>query len=199
MTLIMTRRMSPLIALILVPIVFGLLSGFALRLGPMMLEGYAARKQQPVDLTFGGMGFTGYTGIFGLRVSGGLNVGRGNGTEQTATYDYSTCTVGPCQIRTVNSNYSGGSGLYLGGWTADADVLLEPFRRVPVMKSLLLGFSPYGFFGIGGYGLRPRGAPDTSIATLSYGLGAHHDLLAWLGVGVSVDDREVFFAFEHCS
>ena len=157
--------------------------------GPMMLEGYAARKQQPMDMTFGGMGFTGYTGIFGLRVSGGLNVGRGNGTAQTATYDYTTCTLGPCQIRTVNTNYSTGSGLYLGGWTADADVLLEPFRRVPVMKSLLLGFSPYGFFGIGGYGLRPRGAPDTSIATLSYGLGAHHDLLGWLGVGAEARYR----------
>src|SRR5690348_10433147 len=119
--------------------------------GPMLLEGYAARKQQPVDLTFGGMGFTGYTGIFGLRVSGGLNVGRTNGTDATPAYQYTDCSTGPCVTRTVpGTGYQAGSGVYLGGWTADADVLLEPFRRVPVMKSLLLGFSPYGFFGVGG-------------------------------------------------
>src|SRR2546430_7410221 len=79
--------------------------------------------------------------------------------------------------------------LALGGWTADADVLVEPFRRVPVMKSLLLGFSPYGFFGVGGYGVRPYAAADTSVATLNYGLGAHHDLLGWLGVGVEARYR----------
>ena len=39
MTLIMTKRMSPLIALILVPIAFGLIGGFWKGLGPMMLDG----------------------------------------------------------------------------------------------------------------------------------------------------------------
>jgi cell wall-associated NlpC family hydrolase len=157
--------------------------------GTMVLEGYAARKQQPMDLTFGGLGFTGYTGIFGLRVSGGLNLGRGGATEQTATYQWTQCPTGPCQVKTMSSNYRESSGLHVGGWTADADVLLEPFRRVPVVKSLLLGFSPYGFFGIGGYGIRPQGATDTSRSTLSYGLGAHHDMLGWLGVGVEARYR----------
>jgi hypothetical protein len=157
--------------------------------GPMMLEAYAAKKQQPVDLSFGGLGFTGYTGIFGLRLSGGLNVGRDDGTQQTANYQYTQCVPAPCQTKTVSSNYSSDPGLYVGGWTADADVLVEPFRRVPVMKSLLLGFSPYGFFGVGGYGLRLRNSPDTSRATLNYGVGAHHDLLGWLGVGVEARYR----------
>src|SRR5690348_8909641 len=145
--------------------------------GPMMFEGYAARHQQSVDPLFGGLGFTGYTGIFGLRVSGGLNVGRNGASDQTATYQFTQCGTQTCQTKTVSSDYRGDNGLHLGGWTADADVLVEPFRRVPVMKSLLLGFSPYGFFGLGGYGVRPGGAPDTSVATLNYGLGAHHDLL----------------------
>jgi cell wall-associated NlpC family hydrolase len=155
----------------------------------MMIEAFAARKQQPVDLSFGGMGFTGYTGIFGLRLSGGLNVGRGSGTEQTANYDYTQCSPAPCQVKTISSSYQSDPGLYVGGWTADADVLVEPFRHVPVVKSLLLGFSPYGFFGVGGYGLRPQNSPDTSIATLNYGVGAHHDLLGWLGVGVEARYR----------
>jgi murein DD-endopeptidase len=157
--------------------------------GPMMLEAYAARKQQSVDPLFGGVGFTGYTGIFGLRLTGGLNVGRYDGSQQTANYQYLQCSPAPCQTKTVSSTYQSDPGLHVGGWTADADVLVEPFRRVPVMKSLLLGFSPYGFFGLGGYGVRPHDAPDTSIATLNYGLGAHHDLLGWLGVGVEARYR----------
>jgi hypothetical protein len=63
---------------------------------------------------------------------------------------------------------------------------------VPVVKSLLLGFSPYGFFGVGGYGIRPSGGPDTSVATLNYGVGAHHNLLSWLGVGVEARYRRPF-------
>ncbi|MBI3792730.1 MAG: VWA domain-containing protein, partial [Gemmatimonadetes bacterium] len=39
MALIMTRRLAPLTALILIPIAFGTLAGFAPRLGPMMLDG----------------------------------------------------------------------------------------------------------------------------------------------------------------
>ena len=39
MVLIMSKRLSPLIALILVPIVFGLMAGHGSSLGPMMLEG----------------------------------------------------------------------------------------------------------------------------------------------------------------
>src|SRR5690349_19294401 len=54
--------------------------------GPMMFEAYAARKEQPLNPTLGGIGFTGYTGIFGLRLSGGLNVGRGDGAEHTTSY-----------------------------------------------------------------------------------------------------------------
>ena len=39
MTLIMTRRLAPMVALILVPVVFGMLAGHGLDLGPMMLDG----------------------------------------------------------------------------------------------------------------------------------------------------------------
>jgi hypothetical protein len=155
----------------------------------MMIEGYAARHKQSADPLFGGLGFTGYQGIFGLRLSGALNVTRRDESDQTANFQFLQCTSGVCQTKTVSSTAPGDHGLALGGWTADADVLVEPFRRVPVMKSLLLGFSPYGFFGVGGYGVRPYNAADTSVATLNYGLGAHHDLLSWLGVGVEARYR----------
>ena len=39
MALIMTKRLSALVALMLVPIVFGLIGGFGKELGPMMLDG----------------------------------------------------------------------------------------------------------------------------------------------------------------
>jgi CitMHS family citrate-Mg2+:H+ or citrate-Ca2+:H+ symporter len=52
MTLIMTRRMSPLVALILVPIAFGLLGGFGAGLGPMMIEGVKKLAPTGVMLLF---------------------------------------------------------------------------------------------------------------------------------------------------
>ena len=39
MTLIMTKRMSPLTALILVPVAFGVAGGFAPQLGEMIIAG----------------------------------------------------------------------------------------------------------------------------------------------------------------
>gem|GEM_PF-5218218 len=39
MYLIMSKRLSPLVALLLVPIVFGCLAGFAPQLGGMMYDG----------------------------------------------------------------------------------------------------------------------------------------------------------------
>lgn len=52
MTLIMTKRLSPLVALILVPIAFGLLGGFASGLGPMMLDGVKTLAPTGVMLLF---------------------------------------------------------------------------------------------------------------------------------------------------
>jgi CitMHS family citrate-Mg2+:H+ or citrate-Ca2+:H+ symporter len=52
MVLIMTKRMSPLTALILVPIGFGLLAGFRAELGPMMLDGIRNLAPTGVMLMF---------------------------------------------------------------------------------------------------------------------------------------------------
>jgi len=52
MTLIMTRRMAPLTALILVPIVFGLLGGFGSSLGAMMLAGVTKIAPTGIMLAF---------------------------------------------------------------------------------------------------------------------------------------------------
>ena len=52
MTLIMTRKLAPLTALILVPIAFGVLGGFAPQLGKMMLDGVTKLAPTGVMLTF---------------------------------------------------------------------------------------------------------------------------------------------------
>lgn len=65
MALIMTKRMSVLTALTLVPIAFGLLGGFGPKLGPMMLDGIKALAPTGVMLTFAIL-------YFGIMIDAGL-------------------------------------------------------------------------------------------------------------------------------
>ncbi|MBC7788863.1 MAG: C40 family peptidase [Anaerolineae bacterium] len=114
----------------------------------------------------GGIAFTSYAGPIGLRLSGGLHVTqKGDFGEERPPR------------------------LGVGAWTADADVVVAPFRMVPVLTMLLAGFSPNAFVGIGGHGVRLQGTPDTSIATWSYGAGVTHSLFSVLGVEASARYR----------
>lgn len=65
MTLIMTRRLAPMVALIVVPVVFGLLAGHGLDLGPMMLEGVKKIAPTGVMIMFAIL-------YFGLMIDAGL-------------------------------------------------------------------------------------------------------------------------------
>ncbi len=65
MTLIMTRRLAPLVALIVVPVVFGVLAGHGLDLGPMMLEGVKKIAPTGVMIMFAIL-------YFGLMIDAGL-------------------------------------------------------------------------------------------------------------------------------
>ncbi len=114
----------------------------------------------------GGLAFTSYTGPIGLRLSGGLHV------TQNGRFG----EVQPPKLG-------------VGAWTADADVVVAPFRMVPVLTMLLAGFSPNAFAGIGGQGVRLKGTPDTSIATWSYGAGVTRSLFSVLGVEASARYR----------
>ena len=162
--------------------------------GPGLFDAFAARKQAPHDPVFAGLGFAGYNGMFGLRVSGALNFNNGdNGAASTPQpVPYYGCDRYRCRGGFGGPRYNGydsGFGIGIGGWTADADLLFAPFRSFPVGKALLLGFSPYAFVGIGGMGVNPPGAADTNRATWSYGVGLHHDLLGWLGVSAEARNR----------
>jgi len=65
MALIMTKRMSVLTALTLVPIAFGVAAGFGPKLGPMMLDGIKALAPTGVMLTFAIL-------YFGIMIDAGL-------------------------------------------------------------------------------------------------------------------------------
>lgn len=65
MALIMTKRLPALVALIIVPIAFGLIAGFGLELGPMMLEGVKKLAPTGVMLAFAIL-------YFGLMIDAGL-------------------------------------------------------------------------------------------------------------------------------
>ena len=66
MALIMTRRMTPLAALIVVPVIFGLIAGQAAGLGPMMLAGIVKLAPTGVMLMFAILyfGIMGDAGLF---------------------------------------------------------------------------------------------------------------------------------------
>ncbi|GAB7548964.1 CitMHS family transporter [Cupriavidus sp. 8B] len=65
MVLIMTKRLSPLIALIIVPITFAVAAGFAPKLGPMMLSGIKSIAPTGVLLMFAIL-------YFGIMIDAGL-------------------------------------------------------------------------------------------------------------------------------
>ncbi len=65
MTLIMTKRLPAVVALIVVPIIFGLLAGFGMNLGPMMLSGVSKLAPTGVMLMFAIL-------YFGVMIDAGL-------------------------------------------------------------------------------------------------------------------------------
>jgi hypothetical protein len=103
----------------------------------------------PTETTLGGLSYTSWAGVLGVRGSGALALGR---VDRTA------------------SNADG--TLKITAWTADADVMLSPFRVLPA--SMTAGLRPFVLGGIGGHGARYPGGDRASVATLSYGWG-----LAW--------------------
>lgn len=150
---------------------------------PFRFETFAARNESATTAMFGGLSLAGYSGIFGLRLGGsvaGLDVGGDNRVSSTPVR---SCSRSGCRNGVVRQ-YSSGSLFSSDAWTADADVIAEPFRSVPVLRQLLLGFSPYAFAGIGRYsGSAASGVTrDSTRSVWSYGAGVHHDLVSRIGV-----------------
>lgn len=156
---------------------------------PLLLELFAARRQASTAPFFGGLGLAGYRGPFGLRVTGSLNLGDRANTGGTSFADDQQCRGLHCWPGGGFAGTQETSLFGLGGWTADADLVVEPLRAVPALRALLLGFSPYAFGGVGRYAVRPTIVADTSVTGLSYGVGVRHQLLGALGVSAEARFR----------
>ncbi|HUK22527.1 MAG TPA: C40 family peptidase [Gemmatimonadales bacterium] len=141
---------------------------------PWVFTAFAARKEDSSSPVFGGISFAKFGGILGMRLGGAIHFN--NGTPDNSVTPVVNCGRYGC------NHMSDPWSLNVGAWSANADLVLEPFRTVPALKALLLGFSPYGFAGIGGYGVRVNGGADSSVATVSYGVGARHELFGALGL-----------------
>jgi len=103
----------------------------------------------PTETTLGGLSYTSWAGMLGVRGSGALALGRVDRTTNNAD-----------------------GTLKITAWTADADVIFSPFRVLPA--SMTAGLRPFALGGIDGHGARYPGGDRASVATLSYGWG-----LAW--------------------
>ena len=164
--------------------------------GPGVFEVMASRKQQPTEPLLGGIALARYHGPLGIRFSGALNLTSAQDSAgarglQPLAADCRRDCRGPRRGGYYEDN---DIGLFpsIGAWTADVDLIFAPVRSVAPLRALLLGFSPYAFAGVGGYGVRPANAVDTTHATWSLGGGAHHQLLGWLGVGAEARYRQAF-------
>jgi len=149
---------------------------------PWMFQAFAARKEASGSPVFGGIGLTRYHRAWGFRLGGAVDLHTEQGTA-------SEVACGPYGCRRFGQDQT---NFVLDTWSADADLLFEPGRVVPALKQVLLGFSPYGLIGIGGYGVHPTDAPDTSIATWSYGVGAHHAMIGAVGIQAEARWRNAF-------
>ncbi|WP_095093299.1 CitMHS family transporter [Pseudomonas sp. Irchel 3A5] len=80
MYLVMSRRLSPLVALMLVPVVFACIGGFAAGLGPMMIDGVKMLAPTGIMLTFAILYFSMMTdaGLFNPLVKVILKVVQGD-------------------------------------------------------------------------------------------------------------------------
>jgi hypothetical protein len=161
--------------------------------GPGVFEVIASRKQAATEPLLGGIALAHYHGPIGLRFSGALNLTSSQDSLQPAPVQSGYCRH-QCRGPSRRDGYYDNMGMFpsIGAWTADADLVFAPVRAVGPLRALLLGFSPYAFAGVGGYGVRPANAVDTTHATWSVGGGAHHELLGWLGVGAEARYRHPF-------
>jgi hypothetical protein len=145
--------------------------------GPGVFEIFGARSSSTRDPVFGGLALSGYSGPFGIRLGGALNLTRYDSTV-TTPLGIQRCTSQGCSRYYQEELH----GVRLSGWSADADLVFAPLRSIPSGKVLFLGFAPYAFLGFGGYGFSPVQHVDTARTALSYGGGLYHEIAGWFGL-----------------
>lgn len=151
MTLIMTGRVSALVALILTPVVFGLLAGHGADLGPMMLDGVKALAPTGVMLAFAIL-------FFGLMTDAGLFDPLVAAIVRVVGGDPVKIVVGTAVLALVVSMDGDGSTTYLICCAA----MLPLYRRIglnPLILACLL------MLACGVTNITPWGGPTARAAS----------------------------------
>lgn len=131
MVLIMTKRLSAITALILVPILFGLLAGAGAGIGRMMIEGVTALTPTALMLAFAVL-------YFGLMIDAGLFDPLVRFVLKTVGDDPVRVTIGTALLCTVVSLDGDGATTAL----VTISAMLPVYRRLglnPLILALLLG------------------------------------------------------------
>lgn len=162
---------------------------------PFTFDLFASRSDSlPGKPYFGGIALARYEGPLGLRLGGALHIRDvSNDGARQAPQPLAYCRYGYCQHAYYSGYpYAGWPNYEVAAWNADLDLIFAPLRPVPVARLLLLGFSPYGFVGIGGAGVHLHDAHDANLLTWSLGLGVQHDLIGPAGVIAEARLRRAF-------
>jgi CitMHS family citrate-Mg2+:H+ or citrate-Ca2+:H+ symporter len=151
MVLIMTRRLTPLVALIFIPIVFGLLAGFGAGLGPMMLSGIKSIAPTGVMLMFAIL-------YFGVMIDAGLFDPLVRALLRMVHGDPVRIVMGTVVLATFVSLDGDGSTTYM----ITAAALLPLYKRLglnPLIMACLIMLSS------GVMNLTPWGGPTARAAS----------------------------------
>lgn len=150
MALIMTRRLSPLIALILVPIVFAVAAGFAPALGPMMLAGIKSIAPTGVLLMFAIL-------YFGIMIDAGLFDPLIRVLLRVMQGDPLRVVMGTAVLALIVSLDGDGSTTYMITVSALLPLYLRLGMRPLVMVCVI-------FIGNGVMNITPWGGPTSRVA-----------------------------------
>ncbi|MEO5814138.1 MAG: CitMHS family transporter [Gemmatimonadaceae bacterium] len=151
MTLIMTKRVSPLIALILVPIAFGIIGGFWRGLGPMMLEGIRNLAPTGVMLMFAIL-------YFGIMIDAGLFEPFVQKIVRIVHGDPTKIVVGTALLALLVSLDGDGSTTYM----ITVAAMLPLYRRLGIRPLILACVT---MMASGVMNILPWGGPTARAAT----------------------------------
>ncbi|HEY0334816.1 MAG TPA: citrate:proton symporter, partial [Stenotrophomonas sp.] len=151
MTLIMLRRLSPLVALILVPITFALLSGFGVEIGEMMLEGIKKIAPTGVMLMFAIL-------YFGVMIDAGLFDPLIRAILRVVGDDPARIVVGGAVLAMAVGLDGDGSTTYM----ITVSAMLPLYRRLGMDSMKLAGVT---MLASGVMNLTPWGGPTARAAT----------------------------------
>jgi CitMHS family citrate-Mg2+:H+ or citrate-Ca2+:H+ symporter len=126
MYLIMSKRLSPLVALITIPIVFALMAGFGSELGPMMFDGIKKLAPTGVMLMFAIL-------YFGVMIDAGLFAPVVRFILKIVGNDPAKIVVGTFILATVVSLDGDGSTTYMITCAA----MLPLYKRLGISRLVL--------------------------------------------------------------